>query len=160
MTTDEVLAMFPGSKDDPELHSQLLLPPSRFGTSSLVVRPVKDENKGNFRDVSQVSLSFLDGRVSSFTVNYMGPEWPHVDKFVDKFIANKNLPAADQWEAYAGMDNQMKTLTCTDFMIRIFAGGEGGNLNYVMMQDLEADKKLKERRKKAREQASPTPESH
>src|SRR5438132_1032499 len=42
--------------------------------------------------------------------------------------------------------------------IRVFAGGTGGNLNYVLMSDLEADKKLKDRRAKARAKATPTPE--
>ena len=49
----------------------------------------------------------------------------------------------------------MKTLKCTNFEIRVFAGGEGGNLNYVFVRDLDADKKLKDRRAKAREKATP-----
>jgi len=99
----------------------------------------------------------LDGHLSSFTINYNGPQWPDVDKFVETFVEGKNLPAANQWEPYAGMETQMKTLTCTDFSVRVFSGGEAGNQNYVLVQDLEADKKLKERRRKARESASPTP---
>ena len=53
------------------------------------------------------------------------------------------------------MDNQLKILKCTDFEIRVFAGGPGGNLNYVLMKDLEAEKKLKDRRDKARAKATP-----
>ena len=56
-----------------------------------------------------------------------------------------------------GMDNQLKILKCSEIEIRVFAGGQGGNLNYVLMKDLEAEKKLKERRDKAR--ANATPES-
>jgi hypothetical protein len=55
------------------------------------------------------------------------------------------------------MDNQMKVLTCQDFEVRVFAGGEGGNLNYVLLTDLEADKTLKDRIKKAKAQAKPSP---
>jgi hypothetical protein len=105
-----------------------------------------------------VSLSLLDGRVSSFTVQYNGPEWSHIDKFVEKFVEGRDLPAADQWEPYVGMDTQMKTLTCSGFSIRLFNGGEGGSQNYVLIKDIEADNTLKERRKKAQAQASPTPE--
>src|SRR6267142_2813573 len=61
--------------------------------------------------------------------------------------------AAYQWEAYVGMDNSLKILKCTDFEIRVFAGGQGGNLNYALMKDLAAEKKLKERRDKARAKA-------
>lgn len=157
MNTDEVLALFPGSKDDPTLRAELSKPPSKFGTSNFLIRPDKYESKAEFREVSQITISLLDSRVANFTIGYNGPEWGHVDKFVEKVVEGANLPATDQWEPYVGMDNQMKTLTCADFSIRVFAGGEGGNLNYVLVQDLEADKKLKERRKKAREQASPTP---
>jgi hypothetical protein len=155
MTPDEVLAVFPGSKDDAEVRSSLSRPASPFGVSSFVIRPDKFESKEKFAGISQILFSLLDGRVSSFSVGYDGPEWPHVDKFVAKFIEGTNLPAAEAWEAYVGMDTQMKTLKCTDFEARVFAGGERGNLNYVLMRDLVADKTLKERRAKASEKATP-----
>lgn len=157
MTPDEVLTLFPGSKDDTELRARLSEPPSQFGVSNFVIRPSKYETREKLVEISQITFNLLDGRVSSFSLGYNGPEWPHVDKFVEKFVAGTNLPATDQWEAYAGMVTQLKTLTCTDFEVRVFAGGQGGNLNYVLMQDLEAAKKLKYRRRKAQEQASPTP---
>jgi len=157
MTPDEVLALFPGSKDDEEVKDHLARPLSQFGVSELVVRPAKFESKEKFAGINHITFSLLDGRVSSFSVGYNGPAYSHVDQFVTKFVEGTNLPPPDQWQAYVGMDTQMKTLTCKDFEIRVFAGGEGGNLNYVLMRDLEADKKLKDRRKKAREQASPSP---
>jgi hypothetical protein len=87
------------------------------------------------------------------SISYNGPEWSHVDKFVAKFTDGTNLPAADAWEAYVGMDTQMKTLKCKDFEVRIFAGGPGGNLNSVVVNDLVAEKKLKDRMDKAEEKA-------
>jgi len=156
MTTEEVLALFPGSKDDAEVRTSLSRPPSQFGVSSFLVRPEKYESKDKFAGVNQITFTLLDGRVSSFSVGYNGPEYSHVDKFVAKFIEGTTLPAADQWEAYVGMDNSLKILKCTDFEIRVFAGGQGGNLNYALMKDLAAEKKLKERRDKARAKA-PSP---
>jgi hypothetical protein len=155
MTTDEVLALFPGSKEDPEVSSDLSKPASQFGTSSFIIRPDKFESKERFAGISQITFTLLDRRVSRFYVGYNGPAWPHVDKFVAKFTEGTNLPAADAWEAYVGLDTQMKTLKCTDFEIRVFAGGKGGNLNYVEIHDLEADKKVKEREDKAAEKATP-----
>jgi len=157
MTPDEVLALFPGSKDDEEVKAHLARPLSEFGTSQLLIRPAKFESKEKFAGINHITFSLLDGRVSSFTLNYNGPAYTHVDQFATKFVEGTNLPPSDQWQAYIGLDTQMKTLTCKDFEIRIFAGGEGGNLNYVLMRDLEADKKLKDRRKKAREQATSGP---
>ena len=157
MTPEQVLALFPGSNEDAEIRSNLAKPPSPFGVSSFVVRPDKFGSKDKFSGISQITFSLLDGRVSNFSVGYNGPEYSHVDKFVAKFVEGTNLPAVDQWEAYVGMDNQLKILKCTDFEIRVFAGGPGGNLNYTLMRDLEADKKLKDRRDKARAQATPSP---
>jgi hypothetical protein len=160
MRPDEVLAVLPGSKDDPELQAQLAKKPSPLGVSDFVIHSDKLQPKEKFAGIDHITFNLLDGVVSAINVTYKGPSYSHVDQFVSKFVQGTSLPPADQWQAYVGMDNQMKTLTCADFSIRIFAGGEGGNLNYVLMQDLEADNKLKERRKKARAQASPTPESH
>ena len=158
MTPDEVLALFPGSKDDSEVRSSLSRAPSEFGVSSFVIRPAQYQSKEKFAGVNQITFTLLDGRVSTFSVGYNGPEYSHVDKFVAKFVEGTSLPPADQWEAYVGMDTQLKTLKCKDFEARVFAGGQDGNLNYVLMRDLEADKKLKERRAKARAKATPTPE--
>ena len=155
MTAEEVLAQFPGSKEDAEVRASLAAPPSKVGTSSLLVRPEKYESKDKFAGINQIIFTLLDGRVSNFTVGYNGPEYSHVDKFVAKSIEGTSLPAADQWEAYVGMDNSLKILKCTDFEVRVFIGGQGGNLNYVLMKDLEAEKKLKDRRDKARAKATP-----
>ena len=158
MTPEQVLALFPGSNEDADLRSRLSQPPSPFGVSGFVVRPDKYQSKDKFAEVTQITFTLLDGRVANFSVGYNGPEYSHVDKFVAKFVEGTNLPAVDQWEAYVGMDNQLKILKCSEIEIRVFAGGPGGTLNYALMRDLAADKKLKDRRDKARAQATPTPQ--
>jgi hypothetical protein len=155
MTPEQVLALFPGSKEDPEVSSALTKPASAFGISGFVIKPDKYHPKEKLTGLTQIAFTLLDGRVSNFSIGYNGPEWPHVDKFVATFIEGTNLPSSDAWEAYVGLDTQMKTLTCKDFEVRIFAGGKGGNLNYVQMGDLVADKTLKDRRAKAKEKATP-----
>ena len=156
MTPDEVVALFPGSKADAEVQNYLSRPPSQFGVGELAIKPAKFESREQFAGINQITFALLDGRVSTFTVAYGGPEYSHVDKFVAKFLEGKNLPAVEQWEAYVGMDN-LKTLKCTEFEVRVHAGGPGGALNYVLVKDLTAEEKLKDRRKKAREKATPTP---
>ena len=157
ITTDEVLLLFPGSKNDPAVRSDLDRPPSRFGTSSFGLSPDKYESKEKFAGINQVTVRLLDGRVSTLRVSYNGPAYAHVDSFIAKLASETNLPGSDQWEVYVGMDNQLKTLRCKEFEVQAFVGGQGGNLNYVEMKDLMADKELKKRRDKARAQASPTP---
>src|ERR1700682_5474451 len=85
MTSKEVLTLFPGSEEDAEVRTSLSRPPSQFGVSSFVIRPDKYESKEKFAGVSQITFSLLDGRVSSFSAGYNGPEYSHVDKFVAKF---------------------------------------------------------------------------
>jgi hypothetical protein len=155
MTTDEVLALFPGSKDDAEVRANLSRPPSQFGESQFLIRPNKYESKDKFAGINHITFTLLDGRVSNFTVGYNGPEYSHVDQFVTKFVEGTSLPPVDQWAPYVGMDNSLKILGCKDFEIRVFIGGQGGNLNYVLTKDLEAEKKLQERYKKAEEKATP-----
>lgn len=157
MTADNVLALFPGSKEDGEVRSALSSPPSGFGESGFLIRVAKFESRDQFAGITQIRFALLDGRVSNFFVGYNGPQYPHVDRFVEKFVEGKNLPAAGQWEAYVGMDNSLKVLKCTEFEIKVFVGGKGGNLNYVDLHDLEALKKLEARKKKAEEKAAPTP---
>jgi hypothetical protein len=157
MTAPEVLALVPGSSDDAQLRASIAQAPSKFGVSGFAIDPAKYQLKDKFTGVTNITFNLLDGRVSSFSFGYNGPEYSHVDKFVEKFLAGHTLPALDQWSGYAGMDSQLKVLTCSDFEVRVFAGGEGGKLNYVLVKDLQAEKTLKDRRAKARAQASPSP---
>lgn len=147
---------FPGSKNDPALRLDLDRPPTRFGTSSFGLSPDKYESKEKFAGINQVTVRLLDGRVSTLRVSYNGPAYAHVDSFIAKLAGERNLPGSDQWEVYVGMDNQLKTLKCKEFEVQAFVGGQGGNLNYVEMKDLVAEERLKDRRKKAQENASPT----
>jgi hypothetical protein len=150
MTAEQVLAIFPGSDQDAELRAALARPPSNFGVNGFVIRPEKYQSKEIFSGITQITFTLLDGRVSSFSVGYNGPEYSHVDKFVAKVIEGTNLPPVDAWEGYVGMDAQLKMLKCPEIEIRAFVGGPGGNLNYLLMNDLVAAKKLKERRDKAK----------
>lgn len=152
MTSDEVLAGFPGSRDDVEVRSDLSRPP-QYGGTRFIIRPDKFGLKEKFAGIKKVTFTFFDGRVSAINAGYDGPEWKNVDEFVARFSEGKVLPPADAWEASPGMDTQLKTLKCSGFEISIFAGGQGGNINYVQLRDLAAEKELASRRAKAREKA-------
>ena len=157
MTPDEVVAALPGSKDDPEVKSQLVRKPTALGESDFVVHTDKLQPKEKFEGIDHFTFGLLDGRVTSINIGYKGPAYSHVDEFVTKFVKGTNLPRLDQWQGYPGMDTQLKTLVCKDFEVRVFAGGTNGNQNYVLLSDLEAKKTLKDRRAKARAQATPSP---
>ena len=153
MNLKHLLAAFPGSAEDSELSSELAKPPSQFGETRFIIKPDKYGSKENFVGIRSITFGLLDGRVSDLRAGYDGPKWKHVDEFVTKFSEGKVLPAIDAWEGQVGMDSQLKSLKCGGFEISIFVGGKTGNLNYVQMRDVSAEKELEERQAKAREKA-------
>ena len=152
LTTDQVLALFPGSKEDAELKPSLAKAPSPLGVSTLMIKPDRYATKDKFVGIREIVLTFLDGRVTIFQANYASAPWKHVDEFVTKFTTGSNYPGVDSWEAYPGLDTQQKSLKCDGFEVTLFAGGEAVNANHFKVQDLVAAEVLKERRAKARQQ--------
>ena len=126
MTKEEVLALFPGSKDNAEVKSSLDRPANKTGTSDLLIRPAEYQSRESFAGIKQVTAGFLDGKLYTLNLNYDGPEFPQVDKFVARVVEGTNLPPADQWEPYPGLD-QMKSLKCNGFEVHAFIGGPGGS---------------------------------
>jgi hypothetical protein len=157
MTKEDVLAAFPGAKEDQEVRALLNKPANKFGTSEMSLRPEKFGRKDQLPGIDLFTLTFLDNSLLTEHVKYNGPEYPDVDKFVTAFLEGKTLPALAAWEAYPGLDTQLKTLRCSEFEVQVFAGGAGGNLNYISVKDLVADKELRDRRAKLKAQATPTP---
>ena len=157
MTPPEILALFPKSDQDSQISARVAKAPSKYGVQGFLIRLQDYPPKNKTADITRVDVEFLDGKAYIYNFGFNGPQYQHVDDFVTKFIEGTGLPAASQWQDYPGMESQMKVLTCQDFEVRVFAGGEGGNLNYVLLTDLEADKTLKDRIKKAKAQAKPTP---
>ena len=154
LTTEQVLALFPGAKEDPDLKPALAKPPTQYGTSTLMIKPEKYASKEKFAGIREVIFSFFDGRVSSFQANYESAPWKHVDEFVTSFTTGSKLPGVDSWEAYSGLDTQQKSLKCNGFEVTLFAGGEAVNVNHVKVQDLIAAEEYKERRAKAKQKAA------
>ena len=152
LTTDQVLALFPGIKEDAELKPALAKPASPLGVTTWMVKPERYSSKDKFVGVREVLLTFLDGRLTTFQANYTSAPWKHVDEFVTKFTTGSNFPGVDSWDAYPGLDTQQKSLKCDGFEVTLFAGGENLDANYTKMQDLAAAQELKERRAKAKQQ--------
>jgi Domain of unknown function (DUF6916) len=147
MTAQQVLALFPGSKDDEEVRANLAQP-SELGISNLIIRPQQYSSKADFEGISQIILTLLDGRVSTLYVGYDAPQAENLDDAVTKFSKGRKLPPAGSWKAYQGLDDQLKTMKCKDFEISVFAGGKNVNVNYVKLVDMVAQQKLKERKAK------------
>jgi hypothetical protein len=151
MTTEQVLALFPGSKVDEEVRVSLSRPVSPLGVSGFRIVPENYSSRAKFEGITQIIFTLLDNRVSALYVGYDSTTtWGHVDDFVTKFSRGRKLPPAESWETYVGMDDQLKSMKCKDYEISVFAGGANVSVNYVQMIDLTARKKLKERRAEAK----------
>src|ERR1700750_672785 len=59
MTAAQVLALFPGSKEDTEVRSSLSKPASPLGVSGFVIRPGKFQSKDKYVGVSQITFNLL-----------------------------------------------------------------------------------------------------
>jgi hypothetical protein len=156
MTVEQVLALFPGSERDEEIRSSLSRP-SQFGVSSLTIRPQKYSSKAEFEGINQILMTLLDDHVSTLYVGYDAPAPEAIDELVTKFSKGRKLPPARNWEAYVGLDDQLKTMKCKDFEISVFAGGQNLNINYVQMLDTVAQQKLKQRRAEAKKKGMNKP---
>ncbi|MBC7911191.1 MAG: hypothetical protein H7Y30_11855, partial [Pyrinomonadaceae bacterium] len=93
MTPEQALALFPGSSEDAEVRAQLAKPTSPLGVSSFMLSPDRYASKAKFAGIKQITLTLLDGRVTTLSAAYNGPEWKHVDEFIAKFSEGRNLPA-------------------------------------------------------------------
>jgi hypothetical protein len=152
MTQDQILALFPGSSEDSELRASLNRPANPSGETAFSINPGLYGSKSKFAGVTLIKFTLMDNHLSSFNVSYAGPQWAHVDEFIEKLAAATKLPGPNAWSPYVGMDTQLKTLTCKGFVISLFAGGKNvHNINYVDLKDRAAQKIIKERRAKARE---------
>jgi hypothetical protein len=151
MSVAEVLRLFPGSSNVPEIRSALSRADGRIGVVRFDVYPDRYPSKAKFEGIGQLVFQFLDNHLSSYYVGYNGPEWKSVDEFISKVSESLNLPSAQDWER--SNVASMKTLKCAGFDISTFIGGTGGNSNYVQVRSLVADQVLRDRQAELKEKA-------
>lgn len=125
MNLNEVLALFPGSREDNYIKNEIsnvgfysgveTLP--RFGVLNFSVAPAQYSTKERFTGIELLSFTFLDDRLAVYSVQYSRPPWPKLDEFVDKVAGAFHLPAADKWTSENAF---RKNLECDDFKLQAF----------------------------------------
>jgi hypothetical protein len=120
MSTQEVLATFPGSTENPEIRGQIAAAGDapNFGVARLFFQPwtFLSPTKERFAGIDSCSVTLFDGRVAEMSVQYSGPTgpfWEDVDDFIAKLSATFNLPDPKDWVQHSGG----KVLKCVDFEI-------------------------------------------
>jgi len=125
MTLDEVLAFFPGSREDEYIKNEIsnvgfysnVETLARFGVVNFSVNPAQYSSKQKFAGIESLSFTFLDDHLVVYSVQYARPPWPKLDEFVDKVAGAFHLPAADKWTSENAL---RKNLECDGFKLQAF----------------------------------------
>ena len=146
MTSEEVLAMFPGQSQNPTIRAALANASKAFGVARFTVSP----NDKRFEGVNEFDFEFLDDHLTSFYVGYSGPEWNNVREFISVLSSSLKLPGVEYWEPSDA--ETFRRLNCAGFEIRALTGG-GGASNFVKVSNLLAPQTVMTRQNEAKEKA-------
>lgn len=118
MTTDELLALFPGGAKRKDLKDTI--EKAKAATSRDVVyisfNPASDSGKAQFDGVDSVGAGLLRGRVTDLSVVYIGATWTSIDVWVAKLSEAFNLPAAQAW-VVGPSETPNKVLMCDGILV-------------------------------------------
>ncbi len=121
MSTDEVLAMFPGARENEFVKPRLAeaQQPPNFGMTGFQITPIWYTTKDRFEGITSISFSIFDDRVVGYYIQYAGwptgPLWQGVDDWVAKLSETLHLPGPRDWDR---SDQTAKTLACEGIQIR------------------------------------------
>jgi len=128
MTTEQLLALFPGSTRRRDLKDALERARSARGDETARLSfDAADASGDSFSGVDSVALSLNKGRVTEFTVSYVGPTWRNVDEWIAKLSESLKLPAARRW-VVGPNEAPNKVLKCTGIEIEAAIQGGGGSI--------------------------------
>jgi len=142
MKMDEVLALFPGSRENEYIKNTITGNPEfpNFGVISFGIAPFQYPNKERYLGIDQFGFVFVDGRLVQYSVEYGRASWPRMDEFIEKITAAFQLPPARNWTS----DNQARrNLICNGFHVQAFTRDYRGAL--VVATDDEPFKIRRER---------------
>lgn len=148
MTTQELLALFPGSTNRKDIKDAL--EKSRASTDEavyLTFDPAADSGKSEFADVGSVSAGLHKGKVMDLAVQYVSPPWGTIDEWVAKVSESFQLPGAQSWKAGPN-ETPNRVLRCVGIDIEAAIQGGGGS---VRLRNTEVFKGIEERAKAADE---------
>ncbi|MEK6333937.1 MAG: hypothetical protein AABM67_03250 [Acidobacteriota bacterium] len=149
MKMDEVLALFPGSAENNDIKSAIAKAQGfpNFGLASLYLIPSQYSTKDRFAGISSFRVTFVDGRLNQYEVEYEsppgGPVWRRVDDWITKLSDSFKLPPASTWAADQNLSDR-KSLTCDGFQVRASNMNFRGNLS-VSTLDTPLQKQMERR---------------
>jgi len=148
-STEQVLTLFPGSREKPDVKSALEATERspNYGVVRLSFQPFyyPSPAKEAFAGIDFYSVTLFDDRVTEISVRYngsgsypKGPFWRSVDDFIAKLSGAYNLPNAKDWEG----TSDTRSLRCADFVIVASTSSGAGT---VEVHNRSYTEKVKER---------------
>ena len=128
MTTQQVLAFFPGKSERENIDEALEFAKKR-GQDTVVLgfEPESQSSKDRFKGIGSLSATLHKGRVVDFSVAYYGVTWTTIDDWIAKLSEAYRLPGAQEWAA--GPDETPnKVLSCNGFEIEAAIQGAGASI--------------------------------
>ena len=150
MSTQELLALFPGSaarwaKEQKEIRDarEKAMAPTSNESVSLVFDAATDAAKDQFASVESVSVGLHKGRVTEFTVQYLGAEWNSIDQWIARLSETLKLPGQQDW-VVGSSETPNKVLKCAGIEIEAAVQGGGSSISIRNVQYLkEVDHRAK-----------------
>lgn len=149
MSTDQLLALFPGSAESKEIKAALEHAKMHGANETLYLSfaPADYSTKDRFASIDSVAVVLYKGRAIDFTVVYLGTTWSNIDQWVAKLSGSFKLPGSREWTpGPSEMPN--KVLKCNGFEIE--AATAGGSASIRVRS--EAQTKEMEKRAEAEEE--------
>jgi hypothetical protein len=146
MTTQEVLAVFPGSAKRWERERgvkearEKALKPDSSGLLALTFEP-SDAAAGQFANVDSISAFLYKDRLADFALQYGGVGWNNVDEWLAKVSETLRLPGPQEW-VVGSSEAPNKVLKCSG--IEIEAAIQGGSAS-IRIRNTEYLKEINER---------------
>ena len=134
MTTNDVLAMFPGSRENEMVKNALTAGENygSFGVTGFLVFPSQYPTKEQFTGITSANFTFVDGRLVQYGVTYDRPPWPRPADFINKVAAAFKLPTAESWTIDQGV---YKALSCDGFKVRTYVNNSGASISVLTSED-------------------------
>jgi hypothetical protein len=148
MTTQQLLALFPGSTKRKEIKDALeKAKASNDEAVYLGFDPAADSGKSEFADVGSVSAGLHKGKVMDLAIQYASPPWGTIDEWVGKVSEAFQLPSAQGWKEGPN-ETPNRVLKCNGIEIEAAIQGGGGS---VRLRNTEVFRGIEERAKAAEE---------
>ena len=144
LTVNDVITIFATTDEERfRLRSGSRSTNDDIGYESFGASPIANEQ---FSGISHYGFQFLDGRLVSFSVNYLKPKWSSVMQFRDKLGESINLPKTDEWKAEFA--NRIST-DCGNYTIKLWVTPDfRDTYSGLQISDNRVPLVLKERRSK------------